>query len=87
MRVADDFLPEIVLLDIGLPGMNGYEVARQFRADHRFDNTLLVAVTGYGSPEDRLLSHQAGFNAHLVKPVDLDALQQLLARPEALRSA
>jgi signal transduction histidine kinase/CheY-like chemotaxis protein len=67
-------LPELVLLDIGLPGMDGYEIAREWR--RRFGSgTHLVALTGYGSPEDRRRTAQAGFDAHLVKPV---AIEQLL---------
>lgn len=75
------FQPEIVLLDIGLPGMDGYEVARRIRGEGKYAETVLIALTGYGSPEDRQLSQQAGFHAHLVKPVDLEALRQVLARP------
>jgi CheY-like chemotaxis protein len=83
---ADRFHPEIVLLDIGLPGMDGFEVARRLRASPAFADTVLIALTGYGSPEDRAASREAGFNAHLVKPVDLEALKELLARPlELLR--
>jgi len=80
---ASEKIPEVILLDIGLPGMNGYEVARQLRADKSFAETIVVALTGYGSAGDRVQSQGAGFNAHLVKPVDLDALQQLLAKPAA----
>jgi CheY-like chemotaxis protein len=71
-----------VLLDIGLPGMDGYEVARRIRAEPALRETLLVALTGYGQEEDRRRSREAGFNAHLVKPVDLDALYTVLAHPE-----
>ena len=68
---------------VGLPGMDGYAVARQLRTRRQFDRTVLVALTGYGSPEDRQQSQQAGFNAHLVKPVELGALQGVLAlRPQ-----
>ena len=72
--------PDVVLLDIGLPGMNGVEVARRMRQDFGLTDALLVALTGYGQDEDRRRSQEAGFNAHLVKPVDLDALHGLLAR-------
>jgi signal transduction histidine kinase/CheY-like chemotaxis protein len=71
--------PQVVLLDIDLPGMSGLEVARRMREDPGLKNVLLVALTGYGQDEARLRSQEAGFNAHLVKPVDLDALQALLA--------
>jgi PAS domain S-box-containing protein len=76
---AEAFQPEVVLLDIGLPGMNGYEVAQRLRAQPRFDKTILIAVTGYGQEGDRRRSKDAGFNHHLTKPVDPDALQRLLA--------
>ncbi len=79
LQTADQFQPEVVVLDIGLPGMNGYEVARRLRQDPRFRKTLLIAVTGYGQQEDRLRSLEAGFDQHLVKPVDPDAFQQVLA--------
>jgi len=70
--------PEVVLLDIGLPGMDGYEVARQCRRDSELDQLILVAMTGYGKEEDRRRSQEAGFNAHFVKPVSLDDLGLLL---------
>jgi CheY-like chemotaxis protein len=84
LAAAEACRPEVILLDIGLPGMDGYAVSRQLRARSEFDRTVLVALTGYGNPEDRQQSSLAGFNAHLVKPVDLDALQQVLARPALL---
>ena len=69
--------PDTALIDIGLPGMDGYEVARRIRAD--IPGTRLVALTGYGQPEDRERALAAGFDVHLVKPVDPDQLQRLLA--------
>ena len=69
--------PEAALIDIGLPGMDGYEVARRIRAD--LPGTRLVALTGYGQPEDRDRALAAGFDVHLVKPVDPDQLERLLA--------
>jgi signal transduction histidine kinase/ActR/RegA family two-component response regulator len=74
--------PQVVLLDIGMPRMSGLEVARIIRRDLGMSKTLLVAMTGYGQDEDRQRSEEAGFNAHMVKPLDLDALQLLLAHPE-----
>jgi signal transduction histidine kinase/CheY-like chemotaxis protein len=72
--------PEVVLLDIGLPGMNGYEVARQLRQE--FGSAIrLVAMTGYGQDEDRQRAFEAGFDAHLVKPADPATLQAMLANP------
>ncbi len=73
--------PDVVLLDIGMPGMDGLEVARRLRRDLGLQQALLVALTGYGGEDDRRRSQEAGFNAHLVKPLDLDALNGLLARP------
>ena len=79
IRAAAQFQPEVVFCDIGMPGMNGYDVARALRADPRAAGTLLVAVTGWGQEEDRRRSEEAGFNAHLVKPVGLDVLQEVCA--------
>jgi PAS domain S-box-containing protein len=74
---AREFHPEIVLLDLGLPGIDGYEVARRLRAEHDGDMKI-VAQTGWGQEEDRRRTREAGFDAHLAKPVDMAALQQLL---------
>jgi two-component system CheB/CheR fusion protein len=82
---AHDFGPDIVLCDIGLPGMNGYEVARALRADPAHASTLLVAVTGYGQPEDKRRSAEAGFDHHLRKPVTLDQLESIVASCGASR--
>jgi signal transduction histidine kinase len=81
LDAAEEFRPEAVILDIGLPGMDGYEVARRLRG-RGLANAFLVAVTGYGADEDRLRAEEAGFDAHLVKPADPDTLERLLARPE-----
>jgi CheY-like chemotaxis protein len=71
--------PDIVLCDIGLPGgMNGYEVARQLRASPGLEDVMLVAVTGYGQDEDRQKSAAAGFDRHLLKPIDFAELGMLL---------
>ena len=77
--------PEIVLLDIGLPAMDGYEVGRTIRSDPRFDDVLIVALTGYGQDEDRLRSRDAGFDEHLVKPAAIEDLERVLEHPK-LRS-
>src|SRR5205085_2837276 len=69
LALAAAFRPEIALLDIGLPGMTGYELARAMRAQPENRDTVLIAVTGYGQEEDRRMSHNAGFDRHLVKPV------------------
>jgi PAS domain S-box-containing protein len=76
---AVEFRPEIILLDIGLPGMSGYEVARQLRQLPGFQDVFIVAVTGYGQDSDRLHSQEAGFGHHLVKPVQPEVLQELIA--------
>jgi PAS domain S-box-containing protein len=74
--------PEVVLLDIGLPKLNGYEAARQLRQQPWGKGMVLVALTGLGQEEDRQRSEEVGFDAHMVKPIDIDGLQSLLARPE-----
>jgi CheY-like chemotaxis protein/two-component sensor histidine kinase len=79
LETAREFRPEVVLLDIGMPGMNGYDVARRMRTMPEVRDALLVAQTGWGQDDDRRQSKEAGFNDHLVKPVDLDDLQRLLA--------
>ena len=76
---AAGFAPELCLLDIGLPEMDGYELARRLRRHPATAGAILVAVTGYGQDQDRRNSAQAGFDHHLVKPVDLAALQKILA--------
>ncbi len=73
------FGPEVVVLDLGLPGINGYEVARRIRAMDGGRRVTLVALTGWGQDEDRRRSIAAGFDYHLVKPVDFEALKALLA--------
>jgi two-component system CheB/CheR fusion protein len=79
LHVAEAFRPEVVLLDIGLPRMDGYEVARRLRGQAGFQKALLVALTGYGQDEDRRRAEEAGFDAYLVKPADPAALHELLA--------
>jgi CheY-like chemotaxis protein len=76
---AAAFRPDVVLLDIGLPGMDGYEVAQQMRELPGLRNVRLVAVTGYGRSEDRIRARDAGFDDHLVKPVEFALLEQTLA--------
>jgi len=78
VTAAAEFLPEVVLLDIGLPGMDGYEVARRLRAMPALAGAFLVAMSGYGSDEDRAKANLAGFDFYMVKPVDLDHLRELL---------
>jgi CheY-like chemotaxis protein len=77
MAKARAFAPDVVLCDIGLPGMTGYEVARALRAG----GGLLVAVSGYAQPEDVARAVEAGFDAHVAKPPDLGEIERLLASP------
>lgn len=85
--MTGEFRPDVVLLDIGLPVRDGYEVARNIRALPWGDSIALVAVTGWGQEEDRRRAKEAGFDAHLVKPVDPDALTRLLASLKTQRLA
>lgn len=78
LQAFERFGPEIVLCDLGLPGMDGYEVARHLRARRREKAPMLIALTGYGSPEDHERSRAAGFDHHVVKPADLDSLLRLI---------
>jgi CheY-like chemotaxis protein len=82
VETARRFAPDLVLLDIGMPRMNGYEVCRRLREHTELAGTTLVAVTGFSGAEDRRLSAEAGFNDHVVKPVDLETLKRLLACPK-----
>jgi signal transduction histidine kinase/CheY-like chemotaxis protein len=78
LECVDAFRPDVVLLDIGMPGMDGYEVARRIRANPANRHMSLIALTGWGQDEDRRRSVAAGFNHHLVKPADIEQLRQLL---------
>lgn len=80
LQTVQLFSPDIIVLDIGLPRLSGLEVARRLREDLGMRDTLLIAMTGYGQEEDRHRSQEAGFDAHLVKPVDFNELQVLLNR-------
>ena len=79
LAVAAGFRPEVTLLDIGMPKLNGYEVCRRIRQQAWGEGMVLIALTGWGQEEDRRRSMAAGFDAHLVKPVDLPVLEKLLA--------
>jgi CheY-like chemotaxis protein len=81
LHAARERRPEVVLLDIGLPGMSGYEVAGRLRQLPGLERAVVVAVTGYGQDDDRKHSHQAGFDLHLTKPVSLDELRSALNGP------
>ena len=76
---AQSFRPEVVLCDIGLPGMDGYEVASSLRHDRSLDPMHLVALTGYGLPEDEARAKNAGFDVHLRKPASLEDIEAILA--------
>ena len=78
LALAREHRPDVVLLDIGLPTLNGYEIATRIRADPALEGTVLVAVTGYGQMHDRARASASGFDHHLVKPVEFRALQELL---------
>jgi two-component system CheB/CheR fusion protein len=80
LRAALTFRPDIALLDLGLPGFDGYQLARSIRAREEGKQIYLVALTGYGQPEDRLRSEEAGFDDHLVKPLDLNRLALVMER-------
>jgi CheY-like chemotaxis protein len=80
LAIAPVFKPEVALLDIGLPVMDGYELARRLRSIAGFASTRLVAITGYGQATDRRSSREAGFDEHLVKPVNVDRLIKILSR-------
>jgi CheY-like chemotaxis protein len=81
VEVVEAFRPDVVLLDIGLPHMNGYEAARAIRQQSWGQSIVLIALTGWGQEEDRRRARDAGFDHHLVKPVDHAALTRLLASP------
>jgi CheY-like chemotaxis protein len=86
VRAAEARAPDVVLLDIGLPGMSGYEVARRLRQLPTSDRPLLVAVTGFGEHADRLRSYEVGIDLHLVKPVEVEELRTFLDHFEAVRA-
>jgi len=87
LKIAEEFRPDVVLLDIGLPGMNGFEVAHRLRTQPESREALLIALTGYGEAESRTRSAQAGFDFHMVKPADVNLLLSMLANPQQARRA
>lgn len=76
---VESFRPDLVLLDLGLPQIDGYEVATRIRAMPKFRHIRIVALSGYGRPEDRQRTKSGGFDAHLVKPIDMALLERTLA--------
>ena len=87
LQIAEQFRPDVVLLDIGLPGMNGFEVAHRLRLQPASREALLIALTGYGEAESRTRSAKAGFDFHMVKPADVNLLLSMLADPQQARRA
>ena len=85
IEIARSFRPEVVLLDIGLPLVDGYEVARSLR-EEGFHDTIIIAISGYGQEEDRKRSREAGMDHHLIKPVDLQTLSPLIVSRDASTS-
>lgn len=83
LEMANELKPDVVLLDIGLPKLDGYEVAKRIRLEPWGHNTILIAITGWGQAEDKALSREAGFDHHLVKPVDPDALLDFIQKRKA----
>lgn len=82
LRIAQEWLPDIVLLDIGLPGLDGYQIARRLRVDPLTAGARLIALTGYGQAADILLTREAGFDAHLVKPYDFEELEKTMLKEQ-----
>ena len=90
LEVASGFAPDLVVLDIRMPTMDGYECARRLRELPRGEDLLLVALTGWGQPEHRERARNAGFDGHLTKPLEYEALCRLvdsIARPQAQRAS
>lgn len=87
VKLAVEYVPDVVLLDIGLPGLNGYEVAKQIRKEPTLKNVVLVALTGYGQESDKHASTEAGFNHHLIKPARIAEVRQILETVAKLRDA
>jgi CheY-like chemotaxis protein len=80
LAVLDEFIPHVVLLDIGMSDMDGYEVAEKIRQNPQHASIKLVALTGWSQEKDRLKSRASGFNEHLAKPVDINVLKKLLSK-------
>jgi CheY-like chemotaxis protein len=78
LSMVGTYRPHVVLLDIGMPEMDGFEVARHIRSKPEYDDVILIALTGWGQAEDRHRTRDAGFDHHLVKPADITALRSLL---------
>jgi CheY-like chemotaxis protein len=83
LELAATFRPHMIFLDLGMPGMDGYEVARRLRTTPGQEETVLAALTGWGQEEDRRRTAEAGFNHHLIKPPELKAVENLLLQLDA----
>jgi CheY-like chemotaxis protein len=79
LAIAAEFKPDAAFLDIGMPGLNGYQAARRMRATAGLEHVVLMALTGWGAENDHQLASEAGFDFHLTKPVDIDVVSKLLA--------
>jgi CheY-like chemotaxis protein len=79
IAVADEFRPDVILMDIGMPRFNGFQAAQRIRAQPWADRVVLIAITGWARDEDKVCSKEAGFDAHLTKPIDLQLLLRLLS--------
>jgi CheY-like chemotaxis protein len=84
LRMMAEFIPQVALIDIGLPGLNGYELARQVRSMPQLRDITLIAQTGWGTDDDRQQAREAGFQHHLTKPIDHQRLEKILAQATSL---
>jgi two-component system CheB/CheR fusion protein len=80
LEAARDFVPDAFIIDLGMPGLDGWELARKLREDSSLRDSLFIAVSGFGKDEDRERSRVAGFHHHLLKPADLDQLRLIIER-------
>jgi signal transduction histidine kinase/CheY-like chemotaxis protein len=87
LRVLEDWLPDLLLLDLGMPGMDGHQVAARLRASHRYDGLRIIALSGWGQPGDLARTRDGGFDGHLVKPASADALRALLPVTQEARAS
>jgi CheY-like chemotaxis protein len=85
IKISAEFRPELVFLDIGLPGMDGFEVCRRLRSNPDLSRTTFIALTGFGTENDKIRAKDAGFALHFVKPVDLQQIVTLLTQEVADR--
>lgn len=85
IAAAGDYRPDVMMLDIGLPGMNGYDLCRALRQNPALKNAIFIAQTGWGQDEHKQMARDAGFDHHMVKPLAFDALESLLGSIEKRR--